>query len=276
LAGVSGTRRWIVLLALAGSACTKTVAVRPLTAPGWDGCGVAELQGTVRNVLCPGLDLRLLRTQGLSGATGVDAIAKSIPGGDATQPEVLRAAGDIAIPMRVHPDYLIAAPRPDVLAVCRDSNPTLSRCRAAISAIAQSGLPAGVTFPETRLELLGRPLVVPPDCQLVTERIVCPTTGFAVDWREQEWTDGADAAITASTRALRSRFKNVDEERIPCTLVGHAGVGARYTIQTNAGVAHALACVVERSGVVALAQCLGPAPIAAPYPSPCDQVFGAP
>src|SRR6185369_91642 len=217
LAGVSGTRRWIVLLALAGSACTKTVAVRPLTAPGWDGCGVAELQGTVRNVLCPGLDLRLLRTQGLSGATGVDAIAKSIPGGDATQPEVLRAAGDIAIPMRVHPDFLIAAPRPDVLAVCRDSNPTLSRCRAAISAIAQSGLPAGVTFPETRLELLGRPLVVPPDCQLVTERIVCPTTGFAVDWREQEWTDGADAAITASTRALRSRFKNVDEERIPCT-----------------------------------------------------------
>lgn len=272
---MSGTRCWIVLLALAGSACTKTVAVRPLTAPGWDGCGVAELQGTVRNVLCPGLDLRLLRAQGLSGAAGVDALAKSIPGGDATQSEVLHA-GAIAIPIRVHPDYLIAAPRPDVLAVCRDSNPDLARCRAAIVAIAQSGLPAGITFPETRLELLGRPLVVPPDCELAAERIACPTTGFALDWREQEWKDGADAAITASTRALRSSFKDVDEERVPCSLVGHAGVGARYAIHTNAGVAHALACVVERSGMVSLAQCMGPAPIAVPYPSPCDQVFGEP
>jgi hypothetical protein len=275
LAGVNGTRRWIVLLALAGSACTPTVPVRPLTAPGWDGCGVAELQGTMRNVLCPGLDLRLIRAQGFSGAPGVDAIAKSMPGGDATQKEVLHA-GDILIPARVHPDYLIAAPRADVLAVCHDSTPALARCRTAIAAIAQSGLPEGVTFPETRLELLGRPLVVPPGCQLATERIVCPTTGFAVDWREQEWKDGAEAAITASTRAFRARFAHVDEERGPCTLVGHAGVGARYTVHMDAGDAYALACVVERSGVVSLAQCLGPAPIAAPYPSPCDQLFGAP
>ena len=61
---MSGARRWLVLLALAGSACSPTVAVRPLTAPGWDGCGVAELQGTMRNVLCPGLDLRLMRAHG--------------------------------------------------------------------------------------------------------------------------------------------------------------------------------------------------------------------
>jgi hypothetical protein len=275
LAGVSGRRRWVALLALAASSCTPTVAVRPLTAPGWEGCGVAELQGTMRNVLCPGLDLRLLRAQGFSGAPGVDAIAKGMPGGDATQKEVFHA-GDIAIPARVHPDYLIAAPRVDVLAVCRDSTPALERCRAAIVAIAQNGLPEGVTFPGTRLELLGRPLVVPPGCQLATERIVCPTTGFAVDWREQEWKDDADAAITASTRSFRARYANVDEERVPCTLVGHAGVGARYTVHMDAGDAYALACVVERSGVASLAQCQGPAPIAAPYPSPCDQVFGAP
>ena len=257
------------------AACTATHTLHPLTAQGWAGCGVDELAGTVRNIVCQDLDLRVMRAQTLSGGPGVDAIAQSMPGGEAAHREIIRV-GTLAIPARVHPDFLIAAPRADVLAVCRDSTPALSRCRTVIAVIAQSGLPPGVAFPETRLELLGHAFVVPPGCELAGERIACRETGFALDWREQEWADGADAALAAGARVIRARHPDVDEERVPCALLGQRGAGARYTVQTDAGVMHVLACVVYRGGVASVAQCQGFAPIAAPYPAPCDQVFAAP
>lgn len=273
-----GARRWgsVALAALACAACEPTVVLRPLAdAPGWERCVVAEHPGAVRNVLCEDLDLRLIRAEGLSGAAGVDAVAQSMPGGDATSREILRA-GSVAIPIRVHPEFLIAAPRADLLAVCRDSTPALSRCRTALVRVAQQGLPPGVVFPEAQLVLLGHAFTVPDGCERAGERIACRDTGFALDWREQAWSEGAEAALAAGARAARAQDPMAEEEHLPCALLGQLGVGARYVLHRPGGVVYALACVVEHGGVASVAQCQGPAPIAPPYPSPCDRLFVEP
>src|SRR5258706_3366553 len=252
MAGGARQRVRVALLALGATAC-GTVVMRPLTAPGWTDCTVAELPGTVRHIHCESLDLRLMQAQTLAGADGVDAIAKGLPGGEATRREIIRV-GSVDVPARVHPDYLVAAPRADVLAYCSDPTPGLAGCRNAVAVIARDGLPPGVAFPEPRLELLGHPFVVPPGCALAgTERIVCERTGFALDWREQQWEGGADAALTVGGQLLRSRYPHVDEERVPCVLVGRKGVGARFTVRKDSAVLYALACAVDRGGVTSVA-----------------------
>ena len=264
-----------VALSVGLAACAIRPGARTLSAPGWEGCTVADLGGTIRELRCDDVNLRVMRAQTLGDETGVAAVARGLAKQDGA-PETMRAA-ERDVPARVGDGWIVAAPRPEVIAYCRERHARLPGCRAAITTIARDGLPAGVAFPGPRLVLLGRTLAVPPGCELAgAERIACETTGTALDWREQTWTGSADAALDAGSQLLHASFSHVKEDRVPCVLVGRAGRGARYEIRTEVGLTRALACVVVHDGVVSMAQCLGAIPPAAPYPVPCGQVLQDP
>ena len=267
-------RTTVGLLATALAACSVEPRARDMTAPGWTSCTVAELPGTVRKIRCGSAELRVMRAQTLAGPHGVDYLADTLPGNPKSRRESVRV-GDRDVPMRVGERHVVAAPQPNVLAYClAERAEDLWRCRAAIVSIARDGLPDGVEFPAPRLELLGRAIVIPPDCSLEgAERIVCRRG--VIDWREQESTADAGSTLAGYSDVLRASLGQVTERREPCTLVGQTGVGAHYRVTTPRGVLYALACVVVRNGIASAAMCVGPEPPAPPYPAPCDQVFEA-
>ena len=103
-----------------------------------------EMAGTMRNVRCRGVDLRVMRGQTIGNDAGVAALAQRVAkDGDDGEPETL-PAGDRDVPARVGDGWIVAAPRPDVLAYCRERSGALAGCRAAITAIARTGLPPGL------------------------------------------------------------------------------------------------------------------------------------